>query len=84
MSTVADIKRFMLQVLRARGLPIPEDELTRIMNEGFTPKPLLSDVNDARRELERGGFIQGAADELDPDKTTWGLTTKGLHKAKQL
>jgi hypothetical protein len=85
MSTVADIKRFILRILATfAGQPVKESELIRVVNDGFTRKPLLSDVKDAIRELEAGEFIQGAADDLEPDARTWSLTTKGAHKAKQL
>jgi len=47
------------------------------------PRPLQSDINEARRELERGGYIQGSRDELD-GLVTWTLTEKGRHKAKEL
>ena len=46
-------------------------------------RPLQSDIHQAKRELEAGGFIQASRDELD-DLPTWTLTDKGRHKAKQL
>jgi hypothetical protein len=85
MTTVADIKKFVLQVLVTfGGKPLPEGEIVRVVNNGFTQKPLQSDIKDALRELERDEFIQGAPDDLDANVTTWTLTPKGTHKAKQL
>ena len=47
------------------------------------PPPLLSDIRQAKRELEKGGFLVGQVDDLDGE-TTWTLTPKGRHKAAQL
>jgi hypothetical protein len=85
MNSIADLKKFMLRVLTAAGgLPLPEEHLFRVTSEAFTPRPLKSDLSDARRELEDAGFIQGAKDDLDEKVTTWTLTAKGVHKAKTL
>lgn len=84
MNTVADIKKFILKVLAQWAMPVPDAHLLGAVNTGFTPRPLLSDYHDARRDLEEGGFIQGAKDDLDESLVTWTLTDKGRHKAKQL
>ncbi len=85
MNSVADIKKFVLRyVWAANGLPLPSKQLDQACLDAFTPRPLLSDVHDARRELERDGFIQGQKDDLDETETTWSLTSKGVHKAKAL
>lgn len=85
MNIVADIKRFVLRALgRMEGLPLPEAQLVTAINGGFTPRPLLSDVHLAMRELEADGFVQGVADELDKTAATWTLTEKGNHKARGL
>ncbi len=47
------------------------------------PRPLQSDINQAKRELEHDGYLQGNRDELD-GLLTWTLTEKGRHKARQL
>lgn len=84
MHTVADIKRFILKALKTWGLPVPEAELVRTCQGAFTPRPLLSDIHDAFRELEDAEFISGTKDDLDERLVTWTLTVKGQHKAKQL
>ena len=84
MNPIGEIKRFLLRVLwRANGLPWPDALLDEAARQGFMPRPLQSDINQAKRELESAGYIQGARDELD-DLLTWTLTDKGRHKAQQL
>ena len=79
-----DIKRFLLRALgRANGMPWPDALLDEAARQGIMPRPLQSDINQAKRELESAGYIQGARDELD-DLLTWTLTDKGRHKARQL
>lgn len=85
MTTVADIKKFVLRVMLAfAGQPVQETELVRVVNDGFTVKPLHSDVKDGLRELEIAGFIRGVEDDLDRTQMTWTLTAKGTHRAKEL
>ncbi len=84
MNPLGDIKRLVLRaLLRLNGLPWPDGLLDEAARQGLRPRPLQSDINQAKRELERAGFIQGARDELD-DTVTWTLTDKGRHKAKEL
>ena len=84
MSPISDIKRFVLRALvRLNGIPWPDSLLDDAARQGLLPRPLQSDINQAKRELERAGFIQGNRDELD-EVITWTLTDKGRHKAKQL
>lgn len=84
MNPLGDIKRFVLRaLLRLRGIPWPDGLLDDATRQGLRPRPLQSDINQAKRELERAGFIQGARDELD-DTVTWTLTDKGRHKATEL
>jgi len=84
MTEVKDIKRFLLRALaRTDGLPMPESSLIQAAKDALVPRPLLSDIEQAKRELEADGFTQGTRDELD-GSVTWTLTTKGAHKAKQL
>lgn len=84
MNEVAEIKKLLLRTLAAWAMPVQEGLLIITAQEAFPRRPLLSDILDARRELERDGFISGAKDDLDANVTTWTLTVKGQHKAKQL
>ena len=84
MNPVSEIKRFILRALnRAEGLPVPDDSLNAAIGQAVVPRPLQSDVNQAKRELEGSEFIQGKKDDLD-GTLTWTLTSKGLHRAAQL
>jgi hypothetical protein len=84
MNPLGEIKRFVLRaLLRLEGLPWPDPLLNEAALQALRPRPLQSDINQAKRELERAGFIQGARDELD-DTITWTLTDKGRHKAKEI
>ena len=84
MNPIPDIKRFVLRALwRLNGLPWPDALMDEAVRLAQVPRPLQSDINQAKRELERAGFIQGRRDELD-DLLTWTLTEKGRHKAKEL
>ena len=84
MNPISDIKRFLLRALgRANGMPWPNALLDEAVRQGIMPRPLQSDINQAKRELEIAGYIQGARDDLD-DLLTWTLTDKGRHKADQL
>ena len=84
MNPISDIKRFLLRALgRANGLPWPDALLDEAARQGVIPRPLQSDINQAKRELENTGYITGTRDELD-DLLTWTLTDKGRHKAQQL
>jgi len=84
MNPIGDIKRFLLRALsRAGGIPWPDALLDEAARQGILPRPLQSDINQAKRELESAGYLQGARDELD-DLLTWTLTEKGRHKAQQL
>ena len=84
MNPIPDIKRFLVRALhRLNGLPWPDALLDDAVRQALVPSPLQSDIQQAKRELETGGFLQGSRDELD-DQLTWTLTEKGRHKAKQL
>jgi hypothetical protein len=84
MNPIGDIKRFLLRaLLRLNTVPWPDPLLDHAARQGLLPRPLQSDINQAKRELENAGYIQGSRDELD-DLLTWTLTDKGRHKAKQL
>jgi hypothetical protein len=84
MNPLGDIKRFVLRALfRLNGVPWPDPLLDEAARQGLLPRPLQSDLNQAKRDLERAGYIQGSRDDLD-DLLTWTLTEKGRHKAQQL
>ncbi len=84
MNPISDIKRFLLRALfRLNGIPWPDALLDDAARQGLLPRPLQSDINQAKGELENAGYIQGSRDELD-ELLTWTLTDKGRHKAKQL
>lgn len=84
MNPVTDIKRFVLRALsRLNGLPWLDELLDDAVRQAIAPRPLQSDINQAKRELDAAGFIQGSRDELD-GAVTWTLTDKGRHKARQL
>lgn len=84
MNPLSDIKRFVLRaLLRLNGIPWPDELLEDAALQGIVPRPLQSDLHQAKRELERAGYIQGSRDDLD-ERVSWTLTEKGRHKAKQL
>ena len=84
MNPLGEIKRLVLRALfRLDGVPWPDPLLDEMVLRGIIPRPLQSDLNQDKRELERAGFIQGDRDELD-DTLTWTLSDKGRHKARQL
>ena len=84
MNALGDIKRFLLRALfRLNGVPWPDSLLDDAVRQALLPRPLQSDINQAKRELERAGYLQAERDDLD-DLPTWTLTEKGRHKAKQL
>jgi hypothetical protein len=84
MNPASDIKRFMLRALwRLRGIPWPDDLADEAVRQAIVPRPLQSDINQAKRELERSGFIQATRDDLD-GRLTWTLTEKGRHKAQEI
>jgi hypothetical protein len=84
MNPISDIKRFLLRaLLRLNGVPWPDALMDDAARQGLLPRPLQSDINQAKRELENAGYLHGSRDELD-ELLTWTLTEKGRHKAKQL
>ncbi len=84
MNPVPELKRFLLRALRRlNGIPWPDALLEEAARQAVLPRPLQSDINQVKRELERDGYIQGCRDELD-GLLTWTLTEKGTHKAEQL
>jgi hypothetical protein len=85
MNPIPTIKRFVLRALaRTSGVPMPDESLSDAVSAAVTPKPLASDISQAKRELEADEFIQSQRDPLDDSLITWTLTPKGQHKAAQL
>jgi hypothetical protein len=85
MNPINDIKRLILRALYAAGgVPVPDRLLETWCLDGLAPRPLLSDVREAKRELEAYGFLVGTKDDLETDSVVWGLTSKGTLRAKQL
>ena len=78
------LKRFILLALNAcDGLPMPEPALVSAVQLLARPGlPTASDVRDALKAVEAEGYVNGASDDLN--ETTWTLTNKGIHKARQL
>ena len=84
MNPISEIKRFVLRALwRLHGLPWPDALLDEAVRQALVPRPLQSDVQQAKRELESAGYVQGNRDDLDGE-VSWTLTDKGRHKAKEL
>ena len=81
------IKRFLLRALmRAAGAPLTWSGLSQAAKDALSPRPLASDIDQARNELEAQGFIVGTRDLLDDSDgaVVWGLTPKGELQAKRL
>lgn len=72
----------MRALLAAGGLPLPDAAIDDAVNQVVVPRPLGSDVKQAKRELEADGFIHGSRDDLDESLMTWSLTSKGTHRAE--
>lgn len=78
------IKRLVLKVLLAcDGVPMGGEILDGVIKTQLVPRPLASDIEIARNDLESGGYIIGTRDDVDGG-VTWALTTKGILKAKQV
>jgi hypothetical protein len=76
MNVVANIKRFVLRTLQVAGTPMPEAALQDAILLNVGPKPLLSEIHQAFRELEKqDGFIVGVPDEFDRSLIYWSLTS---------
>ena len=76
------IKRFALRaLLRMDGIPMPQDALIDSIRLAL-PAATQSDIEVALKELEADHLAAANYDELTG--TTWTLTDKGQHKAKQL
>lgn len=78
------LKKFILRALQAcDGLPMPQSALISAVQGMARPgQPTQGDVIEALKDVEADGYCSGAADDMQ--ETTWTLTTKGIHKARQL
>lgn len=78
------LKKFILQALHAcDGLPMPQAALIgAVQNLARPGQPTQADVLDALKAVEADGYVNGAADDIMD--TTWTLTTRGVHKARNL
>ena len=84
MNQVSQIKRFVLKALVAMaGMPMPGESMDAAIKAAVAPRPLQSDIELARNQLEEGGFIIGTKDDMD-GSVSWGMTAKGELRAKQL
>lgn len=77
------IKRFILRALTMADAAMADEALDTAIKDGLAPRPLQSDIERAKRELEAGKFILGQRDDFD-GTVTWTLTTEGKHKAAEL
>jgi hypothetical protein len=81
MTLHTSLKIFMLRaLLQMSGSPMPQTSLYAAAENAY-PSALQSDMDLARRDLEREGYISGDTDELT-SIVTWTLTAKGSHRAK--
>jgi len=78
------IKQNTLRALEAcEGVPMPEDSLISAVQILCRPqRPTRSDIETALRSLEAEKFVSGVSDSIIG--TSWALTPKGVHKARQL
>ena len=83
MNQVSQIKRFVLKALLAmQGMPMPGEALDSAVKNGVPPRPLQSDIELAKNQLEEDRYIIGTEDDFDG--VVWTLTSKGELRAKQL
>ena len=78
------LKPSILQTLEAcDGVPMPEPSLIAAVQILSRPhRPTRSDIQSALRSLEDENFLTGVSDTIIG--TSWTLTPKGTHKARQL
>lgn len=78
------IQTHILQALLVcDGMPMPEEALIAAAENLSRPNyPNKKEIKGAIDALYAGGYIAGATDEIIG--TTWTLTVKGTHKARQL
>ena len=78
------LKKFILLALNAcDGMPMPQSALIGAVQSMARPgQPTVSDVVDALMDVEADGYANGATDDIAGK--SWTLTTKGVHKARNL
>ncbi len=78
------IRAILICLLQCDGIPMPESNVimaTQLLCR--TDNPTEDDVRERLRDLEGQQYISGATEPLTKERT-WTLTTKGIHKARQL
>jgi hypothetical protein len=80
----ATFKRSILRVLLAcDGVPMPESALLSAVRILARPAiPTDGDVREALRDIEAGGYVTGATDDLTAEPN-WTLTLKGKLRARE-
>ena len=77
------LKRRVLLVLRQLdGQPMEQDILVDAVTIRFTPRPTRADVEEAVKDLEASGHVQGTTVELQG--IVYTLTAKGTAAAQSL
>jgi DNA-binding PadR family transcriptional regulator len=80
----AQLKRAVLLVLNSFGEPVARPALlSAVLSMERHARPAQADAEEALRDCESAGLVAGARDEF-LDETTYTLTVKGQHKARQL
>lgn len=82
----ANIEKNILRALNAAdGVPLPQSALVQVVQSLSLPdRPTMGDVLDALRSAEGKSLVAGASDKDGINETSWTLTDKGTHKARQL
>ena len=63
---------------------MPEDALIEAARLACRPaQPTDADIRDHLCDLSARQFVAGATDDLTNERT-WTLTTKGIHRAREL
>ena len=82
MIEIREIKKFLLRAINGAAGPMPDLALNQAAKDSLAPRPLQSDIDHAKRELESSGLIIGNDDDLCG--RSWGLSTKGELQAKKI
>jgi hypothetical protein len=78
------LKRSILLVLNAWELPMDAASLNEAVRAHAGPeRPTVSDIEEALRECETEGYVQGVTDDFTKAQS-WTLTQKGEHQARKL
>lgn len=85
MITRAQIEKNLLRALNAGdGVPFPQSALVQAVTNLSRPdQPTMGDVLDALRSAEGKKLVAGVSDPDGINETTWTLTDKGRHKARE-